>query len=472
MNIDAIIKKYTSYNWYRQGGAVSLYYGSLPYTHGKDWNTVLYYKEGNNYGYFDKDVQRKIAKKDLSNATLDTNWVLREKIEPWRAMKEQSEQLGKTLSLEFLRKCSDDELVAHHKAFDDLWYTTWDPAVVIEPFDPWGDILLSEALEKYGVSFTAEEFGLVTGQQSLHYGQQEHLSLYTIARAYMSDEDVDDMLQDHFNAYYWINNTWHDAAHLTVDDFRRRMLAIAELPSEEIDQNIEHITLLPEVLQRRIEEVERNIPQELQHILYFFRTLADLRDERKAWVLKSVQILDNFLCEFSNRTGIIYELLHYMHAFDVTSIEHIKSCEPLFRKRKEGCVYFFEGDELVWLFGKDAEKVHTAIEALFINKEISGTIAQKGIAHGTVCKIITREDFSKMQPGAVLVTQMTRPEFVPLMKQASAIVTDEGGLTCHAAIISRELKIPCIIGTQNATSVLNDGDSVIVDAEQGIVTLT
>jgi pyruvate,water dikinase len=64
---------------------------------------------------------------------------------------------------------------------------------------------------------------------------------------------------------------------------------------------------------------------------------------------------------------------------------------------------------------------------------------------------------------------MTRPEFVPLMKLASAIVTDDGGITCHAAIVSRELGIPCIIGTKVGTKVFKDGDRVEVDANRGII---
>jgi len=67
------------------------------------------------------------------------------------------------------------------------------------------------------------------------------------------------------------------------------------------------------------------------------------------------------------------------------------------------------------------------------------------------------------------VTSMTRPEFVPLMKKAAGVVTDEGGISCHAAIISRELGIPCIIGTKTATRRLKDGDQVEVNADRGIV---
>ena len=75
------------------------------------------------------------------------------------------------------------------------------------------------------------------------------------------------------------------------------------------------------------------------------------------------------------------------------------------------------------------------------------------------------------EKGDILVTSMTRPEFVPLMKKAGAIITNEGGITSHAAIISRELKIPCIIGTKNATVILKDGDFVEVDANNGIITI-
>ena len=64
---------------------------------------------------------------------------------------------------------------------------------------------------------------------------------------------------------------------------------------------------------------------------------------------------------------------------------------------------------------------------------------------------------------------MTRPDFMPLMRKAKAVITDEGGITCHAAIVSRELGIPCIIGTKIATKVLKDGDMVEVDANKGIV---
>ncbi len=80
-----------------------------------------------------------------------------------------------------------------------------------------------------------------------------------------------------------------------------------------------------------------------------------------------------------------------------------------------------------------------------------------------------KEEKVEEQEGDVLVTAMTSPDFFPLMKKTSAIVTNLGGITCHAAILARELGKPCVIGTEFATTILKDGDIVEVDAEKGVV---
>ena len=74
-----------------------------------------------------------------------------------------------------------------------------------------------------------------------------------------------------------------------------------------------------------------------------------------------------------------------------------------------------------------------------------------------------------IKKGDILVSPMTQPNFVSILSKAKGIITDEGGITCHAAIVARELKKPCIIGTGNATEILKDGDLVEVDAERGVV---
>jgi pyruvate,water dikinase len=77
---------------------------------------------------------------------------------------------------------------------------------------------------------------------------------------------------------------------------------------------------------------------------------------------------------------------------------------------------------------------------------------------------------AKMRPGDILVSPATNPNLLPAMQMAAAFVTDVGGITCHAAIVAREMKKPCVIGTKVASHVLQDGDRVEVDATTGIVT--
>ena len=106
--------------------------------------------------------------------------------------------------------------------------------------------------------------------------------------------------------------------------------------------------------------------------------------------------------------------------------------------------------------------------------EIRGSIACRGIVSGRV-RVISfsakdyHEQVSAFQKGEILVTGMTRPQIVHLCAKAAAIVTDEGGITSHAAVVSRELRIPCIIATHHATKVLKTGDMVEVDANRGVV---
>lgn len=109
------------------------------------------------------------------------------------------------------------------------------------------------------------------------------------------------------------------------------------------------------------------------------------------------------------------------------------------------------------------------IEKVKNSKELEGQIAFKGYAKGKVRIIKRKIDVENLKEGEILVSPMTTPDFVMAMKKSSAIVTDEGGLTCHAAIVSREMGKPCIVGTKNATKIFKDGDIVEVDADKGIV---
>jgi len=104
-----------------------------------------------------------------------------------------------------------------------------------------------------------------------------------------------------------------------------------------------------------------------------------------------------------------------------------------------------------------------------LTSKIEGRVAFKGNVTGRVRVIKKISEAESFKKGEILVASMTDPRYVFIMEKAAAIVTDEGGMLCHAAIVSREFGIPCIVGTKIATKVLKDGDLVEVDAENGIV---
>jgi pyruvate,water dikinase len=125
------------------------------------------------------------------------------------------------------------------------------------------------------------------------------------------------------------------------------------------------------------------------------------------------------------------------------------------------------------LTGEEAAKKWYQIHNFDVSgiTDLQGIGACKGKAVGEVFIALSASEALKIKPGNILVTGMTMPDYVPAIKKAAAIVTDEGGSTCHAAVISRELGIPCIVGTKYATRFLKNGQRVEVAASHGTVRL-
>ena len=142
-------------------------------------------------------------------------------------------------------------------------------------------------------------------------------------------------------------------------------------------------------------------------------------------------------------------------------------------KRSEG--YFFTNNKLQIghdKFGLEKLfKIHFIHEPLKKVRQLTGSPAYRGIVRGFVRRVMGHKQINEVKDGEILVSPMTIPDFIPAMKKAAAIVTDEGGVLCHAAIIAREFKKPTVVGTSIATKRLQDGDIVEVNATEGNVTL-
>ena len=143
-----------------------------------------------------------------------------------------------------------------------------------------------------------------------------------------------------------------------------------------------------------------------------------------------------------------------------------------FKKRAEKGCFVSEGK----IFDIDGLKSELKRRNMFFKSadsehanEVAGKSAFPGKAKGKARIIKTKKDLDKVKGGDIIVASMTNPDFTLHLKKSGAFVTDEGGLMCHAAIIAREMKKPCIVGTKTATEILKDGDLVEVDADKGVV---
>jgi len=238
----------------------------------------------------------------------------------------------------------------------------------------------------------------------------------------------------------------------------------------------EQIKILEELKENkeRLEKFKDDLGSEEKALLSFVQHSMYLRDARKRSIQKILTMICFATRETFRRIGLPSEDIVYAHGHDFIHDIYKKSTySQMIAKRKNGIISYFAPSEYIIESG-DIEKIKNKIFETFEDSsekitEIKGNVAFKGLVKGIVKVISSEEEFDKFNAGEILVTSMTRPEFVPLMKRASAVITDEGGITCHAAIISRELKKPCITGTKNATRILKDGMEVEVNADEGTV---
>lgn len=139
------------------------------------------------------------------------------------------------------------------------------------------------------------------------------------------------------------------------------------------------------------------------------------------------------------------------------------------KERYNASALLFNNNKLEVITGKRVNEIENIISKVKDKNEVKGFIAHPGKVQGKVKIIQDPRNPPEFNKGDVLITGMTRPEFTPFMEKAAAIVTDAGGILCHAAITAREMKKPCIVGTENATKIFKDNDIVEVDADKGII---
>ncbi|MBU1036766.1 hypothetical protein KKF32_01865 [Patescibacteria group bacterium] len=318
-----------------------------------------------------------------------------------------------------------------------------------------------------------EAFQILTTSSKKSFLQKEREDLVKVAMI-KEREQQKKAFARHFKKYEWLEYGLQGKI-LKKDYFQERLKAIKKGVAKKllIQMQKEKIKLLKKQ-QKFLKELK--IHQTHRHLFKIARDSIYGKNFSKDAQFYSYYAAEKLFKEVGRRSNLTLEQLKFLTFPEYKEIL-LKGKDYAIRanERMKYSIHFANKGKTIFFHGKDAKKIrkklHFIKEGGRITKqnELKGNPAYPGKVIGKVKIINTVQEMMKMHRSDVLVSHMTNPDIVPVMKQASAIITDLGGITCHAAIISRELKIPCIIGTKIATQMLKDGDKVEVDANKGIV---
>jgi len=270
-------------------------------------------------------------------------------------------------------------------------------------------------------------------------------------------------LEKHLAKYFWIQNSYAGPKLLTVDDFSKKLISLKK--EKKRNKNNFH------------DYLPYHFSKKLKRMIKIIDYCAVWQDERKALLFKNISFAGWILQEISRRLNQNVEILYYLSLMEVKRLKSLRELAKktvVLKERQSGCLMIIQGERDKFISGASYRRLMKENRSLVKSniqntQELHGTVANTGVARGRVRIIKNMLSLNKFQAGDILVASMTRPEYMSAIKKAAAIITNEGGITCHAAIIARELNIPTIIGTKNATQILRDGDLIEVNANHGVI---
>lgn len=245
-----------------------------------------------------------------------------------------------------------------------------------------------------------------------------------------------------------------------------------------IDNEKKHLAEIENEHANWLEELKGGKHDLKEHDLAeYLQIVMKVRDSRKNFFNKGLTVIYRIAERMFNECGVDLSLIPYYTMMELLKgPEYLLSKKNELIKRKAGFTLLIPYDAPYEMELAPVDEGMDAIDEFFkaghlegSGRELRGQTGCKGKVKGVIRVVKNNTTFKDFVEGEILVAGMTRPEYVPLMEKAAAIITDEGGITCHAAIVSRELGKPCIIGTKIATQVLKTGDLVEMDAGEGIV---
>ena len=334
---------------------------------------------------------------------------------------------------------------------------------------------VKEGLEEHDVKDKEGAFLTIAGTDRLSGTMQERIDLIrlVIGNKNLTSKLLQRKIASHAQKYQWINVT------LLLGDLYDPKDVLKKI--KKLKKNKQ--------LKKELDDLRNSIQNNKKELLalkkrYQFKPLflkkiralryaVWFRTARLDWINSGCSMARPMLIEAANRLNLSFEQLIYCFPEEIYSALEGKgriNNRDVSMRIKKYVMGTLNGKDIAWSVGDKVNVLKGALNKK-IEKEstIRGVVAQRGVVRGKVKIILDRRGISEIKRGEILVTKLTTPDFMPAIEKSKAIITDLGGITSHAAIVSRELKRPCIVGTKIATKVLQDGDMVEVDADKGIV---
>ncbi len=215
--------------------------------------------------------------------------------------------------------------------------------------------------------------------------------------------------------------------------------------------------------------------KELEEMIHIGKYLAFHRSAMVEQMNKVIFKYRKTMLALAKENEISYEKLINLTHEEILKLSRHQDRSFLLDKREARFGFISEEGGKRLIFGEELDKEVNLYSTLNVSNdkkkeiEVQGTVASKSVVQGIAKIVLNARDCEKIGLGDILIAPETTPDYIHAMQKAAAFVTDQGGITSHAAITAREMKKPCITGTKNATKLFVDGDFVEVDAINGIV---
>lgn len=459
MKID--YQKLKKINWYRQATDCAPYFifgpglavqklvsGGFGFTH---------HIEPHHYAtYIDEDMYDTLAKEVLRRFRKNRSYPRQRRAHFEREGRKLENYINKIRELR-LREVSDEQLIKYNRDLGKMAYNIWLLPFFLDFFDPNSEKLIATELARERKAVSPGDLA-----ELLRPDEQSMAQQYQTAVMHGSPKRI-------LDKFYFIKCSFAVAPALTLRDIAKDRREFSR------NRKATFPLIPPRRLGREKQKIYRRygFSKWTRDFFGFFQELAVWRDERKTFLQKTVFSLGLLSREIARRSGRPWQEIALFLPYDIKQIPVTRS--EIAERQSEilshpTSIYDPRTRRHVWFDRGVSRKLLSIFDAAASGKrELSGQSASAGTAIGIARIIHGESGFGKFKRGEILVTAMTRPEFLPLMRKAKAIITDEGGITSHAAIVSRELGIPCVIGTRTATRILKDGDLVKVDGAVGKV---